>query len=122
MLEIKSRAANAGFIYLLIVLCVLCFGATGNAQARYGSGRIEPGTMIPIRTTEDINTSSSNGGIFHGVVDRDVYGRNGVLVIPRGSEAELAVRRVSKKGLALDLDSVIVNGERYGVESTSAAV
>jgi len=122
MLQIKSRAANAGFIYSLIVLCVLFFGGTANAQARHGRGLIEPGTMIPVRTTENINTGDSNDRIFHGVVDQDVYGRNGNVVIPRGSDAELAVRKFSRNELALDLDSITVNGERYGVDSTAAAV
>jgi hypothetical protein len=122
MIEIKSRAAHR-FISLLIgiVFCVLCLGGVASAQRR-GSGFIPPGTTIAVRTTEDINTSNSNGQIFHGVVDQDVLDRSGRLVIPRGSDAELVTRRVSGNEVVLDLESLVVNGGRYGVQSTEAAV
>ena len=121
MIEIKSRASQK-FIPLLvgIVFCALCLASVASAQRR-GAGWINSGVTIPVRTMEDINTSNSNGQVFQGVVDQDVVDRSGRVVIPRGSNAELIARRVGND-IVLDLDSVTINGERYGVESTEAAV
>ena len=111
------------FISVLIatVFFALCLGGTANAQ-RLSSGTIDAGTAITVRTTEDINTSNADGRIFHGVVDQDVRDRNGNLAIPRGSDAELIARKMSNNEVALDLDSLTVNGQRFGVESASASV
>ena len=111
------------FISLLIgsVFIALCLGVTANAQYRT-SGWIDAGTTINVRTMENINANNSDGRVFHGAVDQDVYDRNGNLMIPRGSEAELIARRLSNNEMALDLDSITVNGQRYGVQSTEAAV
>src|SRR5213593_1192842 len=111
------------FISVLIatVFFALCLGGTANAQ-RLSSGTIDPGTTITVRTTEDINTSNADGRIFHGVVDQDVRDRNGNLAIPRGSDAELIARKMSNNEVALDLDSLMVNWQRYGVESSAATV
>ena len=43
------------------------------------------GTTVNVRTSESIDTSSSNGEIFHGTVAEDVMARGGRIVIPRGS-------------------------------------
>src|SRR5262249_22753728 len=43
--------------------------------------------------------------------------RNGRVAIPKGSDVELVVRRVGDNEVALDLDSIMINGERYGVEA-----
>jgi hypothetical protein len=123
MIEIKSRAARASFVSLLagIVFCALCLGGTASAQRRL-SGVIDPGTTIHVRSTEDINANDSNGQVFHGAVEQDVVDRNGNIVIPRGSDAELIARRVSGNELALDLESITIHGQRYGVETTEAEV
>src|SRR5438876_1200249 len=95
MIEKKSRAAYKSFVCLLagIVFCALCLNGTASAQ-RPLSGLIDAGTTINVRTTEDINTRNSNGQVFHGVVDQEVVNRNGNIVIPRGSDAELIARNV----------------------------
>jgi hypothetical protein len=114
MVNIKS--------FLILIVCwALCLGGTANAQRR-SSGWIEAGSTVTVRTMENINTSNGNGRVFKGVVDQDVLDRNGNIVIPRGSDAELIARNISRSELALDLDSITVNGMRYGVESTEAAV
>jgi len=64
-----------------------------------------------VRTNEPIN--GWDGRVYSGVLDRSVRDRNGNVAIPRGSQVELVVRRQAGNGLALDLGSVIVNGERY---------
>src|SRR5205823_5031852 len=104
------------FISVLIatVFVALCLGGTANAQ-RLSSGTIDPGTTITVRTNEGINTNNADGRVFHGAVDQDVRDRNGNLAIPRGSDAELVARKMSNNEVALDLESLTVNGQRYGV-------
>src|SRR5215470_2047302 len=99
---IKSSAAKRPLFFLFVglVLWMLSFAGTAHAQV------IPAGTTIDVRTTQGIDTRDSNGRVFHGVVEHDVFGRNGNLVIPRGSDAELVVRRISDNEVALDLDSV----------------
>src|SRR5215831_17631434 len=92
-------------LWIGTVFCALCLVGTANAQYR-SPGWIDAGTTINVRTMENINTSNSNGRVFHGVVDQDVYDRNGNLVIPRGSDAELIARPLSRNEIVLDLDSI----------------
>jgi hypothetical protein len=83
---------------------------------------VEAGTTVDVRTNESINVKEvSDGRTFTGVVDRDVVDANGQVAIPRGSDAQLIVRRVSDREMAVDLDSVSVNGRRYVVGSDSTA-
>src|SRR5260370_3861145 len=79
--------------------------------------RIEPGTMIEVRTNEFISPDRGDGRIYTGVVDQDVRGDDGRLAIPRGSRVELLGRVAPDSDLVLDLDSVTVNGERYAVRT-----
>jgi hypothetical protein len=73
------------------------------------------GTSIAVRTNETIDARRSDGRVFTAVVNQDVMDANGNVVIPRGSNAELMVQRVSGKDLTLDLESVTINGQRYAV-------
>lgn len=77
--------------------------------------RIEPGTMITVRTNEYIDSNRADGRIFTAAVDQDVMGENGRLAIPRGSPVELMVRVAPDSDLVLDLESVTVNGQRYAL-------
>ena len=79
--------------------------------------RLEPGTMIPVRTNEPINVDRSDNRVYYGTVDREVRGNNGRIAIPRGSNAELIVRVARDNDLILDLESVVVNGQRYAIRS-----
>jgi hypothetical protein len=78
---------------------------------------IDAGTTVIVRTNESIDTSESDGRVYFGLVEQDVMDRNSHVVIPKGSDVELIVRTTSNGELALDLDSVMVNGQRYAVES-----
>src|SRR5262249_47662209 len=49
--------------------------------------------------------------------DRDILDANGQVIIPRGSGIQLVVRKTTNNELALDIDSIIVNGLPYVVES-----
>jgi hypothetical protein len=55
--------------------------------------------------------------VYYGIVDQDVRGGNGRIAIPRGSNAELIVRVARDNDLILDLESVVVNGQRYAIRT-----
>jgi hypothetical protein len=75
-----------------------------------------------VRTNENINANNSDGRVYSGMVEQDVRNESGYVAIPRGSSVELLVRRVSNNELAVDLDSVTINGERYGLQTDEAIV
>jgi hypothetical protein len=79
--------------------------------------RIDPGTRVEVRTNEYIHVTNRDDRVYYGTVNADVIGDNGLLAIPRGSQVELIVRVAPDKDLILDLDSVVVNGERYAIDS-----
>jgi hypothetical protein len=84
--------------------------------------RLERGTVIPVRTNEAIDVERRDNRVYPGVVDQDVRGDNGGLAIPRGSPAELIVRVRPDNDLILDLESVVVNGQRYAIRTDSNRV
>lgn len=92
-------------------------GGAGEKRDLTGSPTrtIGAGTSISVRNNEPINVRSSDGRVFSGVVNQDVIDENGSVAIPRGSFAELIVRDTQNRDLALDLESVAVNGQRYAV-------
>ncbi len=94
--------------------------AGGGSGARRGT--IDTGTTISVRTNEPINARNSDGQVFTGVVDQDVVDANGNVAIPRGSSVELLVKKLSNNELALDLDSVTVNGLRYGTTASDSSL
>jgi hypothetical protein len=72
-----------------------------------------PGTVSPVRTNEAIDVDKGDYRVYRGIVDQDVRGNDGRLAIPRGSSVELIVRFSRDNDMALDVDSVTVNGLRY---------
>src|SRR5258706_14539943 len=54
--------------------------------------RIEPGTVIAVRTNETIDVDRYEDRRYTGIVDQDVRGEDGRLAIPRGSSVDLIVR------------------------------
>jgi hypothetical protein len=78
---------------------------------------LEPGTVIAVRTQDWINVERRDNRVYTGIVDQDVRGENGRLAIPRGSAAELIVRVAPDNDLILDLESVVVNGQRYAIRT-----
>ncbi len=80
---------------------------------------ILPGTRIAVKTNQAIELHSwDRGRIYTGVVARDVFARDGDVSIPRGSYAELIVRETGPNQMALDLESVTVNGMRYVMDTS----
>lgn len=108
---------------------VLCLAPAAPAQDRNRDyrdrgefTRIEPGTLIPVRTNEFINVERSDSRVYTGIVDRDVRGGNGRLAIPRGSTVELIVRVARDNDLILDLESVTVNGQRFAISTDAQRI
>ena len=96
----------------------ILFAPSAGAQSWDFVDPIPAGTSIQIRTTEPIDTQSIDGRIYTGIVENDVRDVQGRLAIPRGATAELVVRRASDDEIVLDLDSITINGRRYGVDAT----
>ena len=95
----------------LLGLC-LAWGMAAGIQAE----TIAAGTTITVRTDESISArDTGNGRVYPGVVDRDVVDGEGRVAIPRGSDVELMVRDIGHHTLALDIDAVVVRGQRYSV-------
>jgi hypothetical protein len=83
---------------------------------------LQPGTVVPVRTQEPIDVERTDNRVFNGIVDQDVRGDNGRIAIPRGAHAELIVRVARDNDLILDLESVVVNGQRYGIRTEATRV
>jgi hypothetical protein len=92
----------------------LCLGF---GFAQNDSGAVIPrGTQIRIRTDQTIDARDhSDGRIFPATVAEDVRAGDGRLIVPRDARAELIVQNVSENNLAVDLESITVNGRRYMV-------
>lgn len=118
-----NRMLQVSGLALLIGLGV----STADAQTRYRERdpgwnrvtRIETGTLIAVRTTQRINVRRLEQRFYSAVVDQDVRGQNGRIAIPRGSRVDLVVRGARDNDLILDVDSVVVQGQRYGLDTTA---
>src|ERR1044071_7087080 len=72
------------------------------------------GTQIKDRTDETIDLRDrSDGRIYSGSVAEDVIAPGGGMLIPRGAKAELIVQNTNNDDMAVDLESVTVEGRRY---------
>jgi hypothetical protein len=84
------------------------------------------GYVIPVRIADDVNSNHDKAGeLFTGTVDPSVLVNNHV-VIPRGTEAHIRMVEAKKGGhlhgkakIRLELVSLIMNGERLGVDTGS---
>ena len=77
---------------------------------------IPAGTQIRVRTDQSIDVRDrSDGRVFTGTVIDDVAASDGRIMLPRGAKAELLVQNVSGNEMAVDLESVSVDGRRYMV-------
>lgn len=99
-------------------VAMLVTPALANAQAWKYLDPVPAGTTIQVRTTEAIDSQSMDGRIYSGIVENEVRDAQGNLAVPKGATAELVVRRGPDNDLVLDLDSVTVQGRRYGVDAT----
>jgi hypothetical protein len=106
------------------LLVGLCLASTALAQDRDHDrddhehiARIDPGTSIPVRTNQFIDSDRRDNRVYYGTIDQDVRSEHGRLAIPRGSQVELIVRTARDNDLVLDLESVTINGQRYAIQT-----
>jgi len=81
---------------------------------------IPPGTRVDVRTDVTIDVRDADGRVYPGFVAHDVADRDGRVIIPRGAQAELIVRRFGPRDFAIDLESVTVNGQRFSIDTSDA--
>lgn len=87
------------------------------------SDRVPSGTEITVRTNEPIDAKHpADTRTYTASVDRDVLDGSGNVVIPKGSDAKLAMRDASDTDIVVDLESVTINGRRYVVDTPSQSV
>ncbi|GAC1660964.1 MAG: hypothetical protein NVS9B4_12580 [Candidatus Acidiferrum sp.] len=82
------------------------------------------GTRIAVLTNEMIDSkNATESQTFSGQVDQDVVDNTNETIIPRGSPAQLVIRKLSSGGvvggseMALDIQSITVHGRRYRVST-----
>jgi hypothetical protein len=125
-MRIIQRAKFIGGLALIGALCIAPSGSAQESRGRdYGGDRVtrlEPGTNIPVRVNESIDVERRDNRVYTGIVDRDVRGVDGRLAIPRGSTVELIVRVMRDNDLVLDLESVNINGRRYGIRTDATHI
>jgi Transglycosylase len=114
---LRLRFPQGGSTLTQLLMCVVAM-LLAVAEAR----TLSTGTSISVRTNEIIDVKKSDGRVFGVVVDQDVTDANGRVAIPRGSTAELMVKKLSNNQMALDLESVTVNGQRYAVTADAASM
>jgi hypothetical protein len=84
---------------------------------------IPAGTIVQVRTNQTIDSrSAAPGHVFTGLVAHNVTDRTGRVVIAGRAPAELVVRNVSKHKVVLDLQAIMIGGQRYHVLSDTATV
>lgn len=90
--------------------------------AIYGqTATLDAGTSVEVRTNDTIDVKNvSEARSYTGSVNKDVIDASGRVAIPKGSTAELTVRKISDSEMALDLNAIDVNGRRYVVASDSS--
>jgi hypothetical protein len=84
------------------------------------------GTQVSVRTEDTINSATAvEGQTYLAEVTDNVLDANGDVVIPHGSNAQIVIRSASKGGrfhgtsdLVLDLQSISVEGQQYGISTT----
>lgn len=114
MFSLRHHAAPA----LATAAVCLAISSGSTAAAQPAPAHIDRGTQIVVRTTDNIDQRAADGRIYSAAVDQDVLDQSGRLAIPRGSPVELEVRG-DNGDLILDLESVVVNGQRYAVRAAS---
>ena len=88
--------------------------------------RFPLGRKLQCLPTRQLTLKTANEGqTFQADVAENVTNAAGAVVIPKGSEAELIIRKITSPGavtgtseLALDLQSIKVGGRRYTISTT----
>jgi hypothetical protein len=116
LLDLKREISMRNL--MLIPAAFLVLAVSASAQMTIPSG-----TDLVVRTNETIDSKNANANrVYSAVVHRDIRDSSGAVAIPKGSSADLVVRRLSSGSsnneMALDLQSITVNGQRYTVNAT----
>jgi hypothetical protein len=106
----------------------LQFVSAERANPRAVSGRsleVPAGTELVVRTVETIDSRNSGADqTFSAIVEQEVTNASGRVTIPVKSSAQLMIRQMSSGGatgspeMALDLQSITVDGRRYLISTT----
>lgn len=109
---------------------------TSSPSGNYGSSNsstnndrqpelLPAGTQLVVLTNEAIDSkTAAPNQLFAAQVDQDVVDGSNEMIVPRGSPAQLLIRTVSAGGITsgseitLDIQSITVNGRRYGVSTS----
>lgn len=115
----RKRFRGSAIAYGAVLALGLCAAASAQDRDRgdYRVRTLDPGSVIAVRTNESIDVDKGDNRIYRGVVDQDVRNDHDHLVIPRGSPVELILRIRPDNDLILDLESVVINGQRYGIRA-----
>lgn len=98
------------------------YGSNGQYGQVYGT--LPAGTTLTIRTDSDIKTDRPEvGTLYSGQIAKDVMGPNNQVLIPMNSPAQLAVVSTDNtdKNLALAIQSVMINGRNYMINSDTTS-
>jgi hypothetical protein len=89
---------------------------------------VPAGTELVVRTVETIDSRNAGADqIFSAIVEHQVTDASGRVIIPANSSAQLMIRQLSSGGargspeMALDVQSIAVNGRKYQVSTTDLA-
>jgi hypothetical protein len=97
--------------FLAAIFALLCVGAWAQTAV------VPSGTEIKVRTDQQITATTADAGHHYGgSIAEPVIGANGQTVIPKGARAQLTAIQSGSK-VALDLNSVNVDGRRYMIEA-----
>jgi hypothetical protein len=100
----------------LFLLCIALIAA----YPAFAQHVLTNGTEVALRTDTAIKVNKANvGKAYTGTVMNDIMDQSGAVAIPRNSRAHLAVvsTGTGDNDVALDLQSVTVNGRRYLLNS-----
>jgi hypothetical protein len=87
------------------------------------SFRVPSGTEITVRTNDTIEAKKGAASTnYSAVVNSDVTDGSGRVLIPRGANAEVAVREAAKGAITLDLRSIEVDGRRFDVAASPEVI
>jgi uncharacterized protein YcfJ len=102
-----------------LTLAAALLGIAAGARAQ----NISQGTQFDIRTNERIDgRQAGSGRIYSAEVASDIRDTHGDVVIRRGANAELIVRRIARNEVAVDLDGIDVDGKHYSVPSSDVTL
>lgn len=110
-------------------IAALEFGSTQktNSATSTTASKLEvvpSGTELDVRTNEVIDSKvAKENQTFSGQIVQDVVGTSGKVIVPKGSPAELVIRKISAGGMTgspemvLDVQAITVANHRYVVST-----